>query len=49
MKHSKTTIAIPPGETIREKLQENGFMNDVKEGFQAAVDRSKEMTRQKGV
>jgi len=27
-----------------KKLQENGFMDDVIEAFQAAVDRSKEMT-----
>lgn len=35
-------------EAVR-KLEANGFMEDVKQGFQAAVDRSKEMTRAKGV
>ena len=47
----RINVCSPGGTTIEavEKLQENGFMNDVKEGFQAAVDRSKEMTRQKGV
>ena len=40
-------VCSPNGTTIQavNKLLENGFMNNVKEGFQAAVDRSKEMTR----
>lgn len=39
-------VCSPGGTTIEavKKLQENGFMDDVAEGFQAAVDRSKEMT-----
>lgn len=40
-------VCSPKGTTIEavNKLLENGFMEDVKEGFQAAVDRSKEMTK----
>lgn len=40
-------VCSPNGTTIEavNKLLENGFMDDVKEGFQAAVDRSKEMTK----
>lgn len=40
-------VCSPNGTTIQavNKLLENGFMDNVKEGFQAAVDRSKEMTR----
>lgn len=43
-------VCSPGGTTIKavEKLQRNGFEKDVIEAFQAAVDRSKEMTRQKG-
>ena len=39
-------VCSPKGTTIEavNKLLENGFMEDVKEGFQAAVDRSKEMS-----
>lgn len=46
----RINVCSPGGTTIKavEKLQKNGFMDDVREGFQAAVDRSKEMTRQKG-
>lgn len=40
-------VCSPKGTTIEavNKLLENGFMDDVREGFQAAVDRSKEMTK----
>ena len=42
----RINVCSPGGTTIEaeKKLQENGFMDDVAEGFQAAVDRSKEMT-----
>ena len=42
----RINVCSPGGTTIEavRKLQENGFMDDVAEGFQAAVDRSKEMT-----
>lgn len=42
-------VCSPGGTTIEavRKLEKNGFMDDVREAFQAAVDRSKEMTRQK--
>lgn len=47
----RINVCSPGGTTIKavEKLKKNGFADDVKEGFQAAVDRSKEMTRAKGV
>lgn len=46
----RTNVCSPGGTTIKavKKLEANGFMQDVKEAFQAAYDRSKEMTRQKG-
>lgn len=42
----RINVCSPGGTTIEavKKLMENGFMDDVAEGFQAAVDRSKEMT-----
>lgn len=42
----RINVCSPGGTTIEavRKLLENGFMNDVKQGMQAAVDRSKEMT-----
>ncbi len=42
----RINVCSPGGTTIEavKKLQENGFMDDVAEAFQAAVDRSKEMT-----
>ncbi len=42
----RINVCSPGGTTIEavNKLFENGFMDDVAEGFQAAVDRSKEMT-----
>jgi len=42
----RINVCSPGGTTIEavKKLQENGFMDDVIEAFQAAVDRSKEMT-----
>ncbi|MBQ9060669.1 MAG: pyrroline-5-carboxylate reductase [Firmicutes bacterium] len=45
----RINVCSPGGTTIEavRKLEKNGFMDDVKEAFQAAVDRSKEMTRQK--
>lgn len=45
----RINVCSPGGTTIEavNTLFENGFMEDVKEGFQAAVDRSKEMTAQK--
>lgn len=44
----RINVCSPGGTTIEavRKLQENGFMDDVVEAFQAAVDRSKEMTAQ---
>ncbi len=44
----RINVCSPGGTTIEavKKLQANGFMDDVIEGFQAAVDRSKEMTGQ---
>lgn len=44
----RINVCSPGGTTIEavKKLQANGFMNDVDEAFQAAVDRSKEMTAQ---
>lgn len=45
----RINVCSPNGTTIEavEKLFENGFMDKVKEGFQAAVDRSIEMTEEK--
>ena len=45
----RINVCSPNGTTIEavEKLFENGFMDKVKEGFQAAVDRSVEMTAEK--
>lgn len=42
----RINVCSPGGTTIEavKKLQANGFMDDVAEAFQAAVDRSKEMT-----
>ncbi len=44
----RINVCSPGGTTIEavKKLQANGFMDDVTEAFQAAVDRSKEMTAQ---
>lgn len=44
----RINVCSPGGTTIEavKKLQANGFMDDVAEAFQAAVDRSKEMTAQ---
>ncbi len=46
----RINVCSPGGTTIEavNRLLENGFMKDVEEGFQAAVDRSIEMTREKG-
>lgn len=45
----RINVCSPNGTTIEavNKLFENGFMEKVKEGFQAAADRSKEMTEEK--
>ncbi len=45
----RVDVCSPNGTTIEavHTLQNNGFMEKVKEGFQAAVDRSKEMTDEK--
>lgn len=45
----RINVCSPNGTTIEavEKLQENGFMDKVKEGFQAAFDRSVEMGKEK--
>ena len=45
----RINVCSPNGTTIEavNKLLENGFMDNVKEGFQAAVDRSIEMTEEK--
>lgn len=45
----RINVCSPGGTTIKavDKLFENGFMEDVEEGFQAAVDRSREMTQEK--
>jgi len=45
----RINVCSPGGTTIEavNKLFENGFMDDVKEGFQAAVDRSIEMGKEK--
>ena len=45
----RINVCSPNGTTIEavNKLFENGFMEDVKEGFQAAVDRSIEMGSEK--
>ena len=47
----RTNVCSRGGTTIEavKVLEKNGFMDDVKEAFQAAVDRSKEMTREKGI
>lgn len=44
----RINVCSPGGTTIEavNTLFANGFMDDVKEGFQAAVDRSKEMTKE---
>ena len=44
----RINVCSPGGATIEavKVLQKNGFMDNVKEGFQAAVDRSKEMTKE---
>lgn len=49
MEQLRINVCSPKGTTIEavEKLLENGFMDKVKEGFQAAVDRSVEMTKEK--
>ncbi len=46
----RINVCSPGGTTIEavNKLMENGFMDSVKEGFQAAVDKSVEMTKAKG-
>ena len=46
----RINVCSPGGTTIEavNKLMENGFMEKVKEGFQAAVDKSVEMTKAKG-
>jgi len=45
----RINVCSPNGTTIEavDKLFENGFMDKVKEGFQAAVDRSIEMGKEK--
>ena len=45
----RINVCSPGGTTIEavNRLFENGFMDKVVEGFQAAVDRSIEMTREK--
>ena len=45
----RENVCSPGGTTIEavKRLLDNGFMDDVKEGFQAAVDRSIEMTKEK--
>ncbi|MDO4868816.1 MAG: pyrroline-5-carboxylate reductase [Bacillota bacterium] len=45
----RINVCSPGGTTIEavNKLLENGFMDKTKEGFQAAVDRSIEMTKEK--
>ena len=45
----RINVCSPNGTTIEavNRLFENGFMDDVKEGFQAAVDRSIEMGKEK--
>jgi len=45
----RINVCSPNGTTIEavNKLFDNGFMDDVKEGFQAAVDRSIEMAEEK--
>ena len=45
----RINVCSPNGTTIEavNKLFENGFMDKVKEGFQAAVDRSIEMAEEK--
>ena len=45
----RINVCSPGGTTIEavNKLMENGFMDKAVEGFQAAVDRSAEMTREK--
>ncbi len=44
----RINVCSPNGTTIEavKKLQENGFMDKVREGFQAAVDRSVEMGKE---
>ena len=45
----RINVCSPGGTTIEavQTLQKNGFMDDIAEGFQAAVDRSIEMTKEK--
>lgn len=45
----RINVCSPGGTTIEavHALQKNGFMDDIAEGFQAAVDRSIEMTKEK--
>lgn len=45
----RINVCSPGGTTIEavNKLWDNGFMDDVREGFQAAVDRSIEMSEEK--
>lgn len=45
----RINVCSPNGTTIEavDKLFENGFMDNIKEGFQAAVDRSIEMGKEK--
>ena len=45
----RINVCSPGGTTIEavNTLFENGFMDKVSEGFQAAVDRSIEMTKEK--
>lgn len=45
----RRNVCSPKGVTIEavEKLQENGFMDDVKEGFRAAMRRAVEMTQER--
>ena len=45
----RINVCSPGGTTIEavKKLEKNGFMDDVKEGFQAAFERSKELTRER--
>ena len=45
----RINVCSPGGTTIEavNRLFANGFMDNVREGLQAAVDRSKEMTAEK--
>lgn len=46
----RINVCSPGGTTIEavKKLERNGFMEDVREALQAAVDKSKAMTRKRG-